>query len=45
MVSDFSFPVFHNFWSNEMIYYANDANGINKAVSGLESVIDAKVAA
>ncbi len=28
-----------------MIYYANDADGINKAVSGLESVIDAKVAA
>ncbi len=28
-----------------MIYYANDADGVNKAVSGLESVIDAKVAA
>ncbi len=28
-----------------MIYYANDADGINKAISGLESVIDAKVAA
>ncbi len=28
-----------------MIYYANDADGINKAVSGLESVIDTAVAA
>ncbi len=28
-----------------MIYYANDANGVNRAISGLESVIDAKIAA
>ncbi len=28
-----------------MIYFANDANGVNKALSGLESIIDAAVAA